>query len=1152
MNLDRIPDALDIDAVLGSRAEPREEADRVEIGILGPLEVVGADGPMDLRGAKRRSLMALLAVHAGQWLSLDRIVDELWDGESKPGAGRTVQTYLSQFRRLFDGTTLAIPSRGTDYQLDVPLEHIDSWRFEQMVRHASDLDDLAERRALVDAALALWRATPLAEFDQPWAIRERARLDLLRLQARDVQLDARLALGADHDLVGELEQLVDAQPLDERFWAKLLLAYYRSGRQADALRAFQRARTILAEELGIDPGPELVQLEQRILQHDPALLGPSDAYSSSGSALPTGTVTFLFTDIMDSTRLWETRPDVMEEAIPIHHRLLTDTIEGNGGHVVKRIGDGLMAVFAEASNASRAAIEAQSAMIDTAFPVDVKVRIGLHTGSAHLVDGDYHAPTVNRAARIAAAAHPGQILVSEVTASLSDGVQTRDLGEYELRGLAPIRVHQLLDPRLPSSFPRSPAASAVDLPAPPTSFIGRGEELESLHALVDANRLVTITGVGGCGKTRVAIETARTLADRYADGAKFVDLAAVADEAAVDDAISDGIGLAADLGGDASRRRVVEFIAHRQLLVVLDNCEHLLDVCAGIVEAVLEAGGDSRILITSREPLGVIGERVVVLPSMQIESDAVQLFEDRAQSVGANFTLDETNRPIVIQICRRLDGIPLAIELAAARVAHLSPTQILDRLDDRFRLLTGGRRRVQRQHTLAATLDWSHDLLDADDQQVLRELAVFPASFTLEAAEAVLQRADALDRLASLVDKSLVTVHTDGPSPRYRLLETVRLYAEAKLVESGEADHARTRHRDWLLEWLESVPLEHRWLGDDNVFANAFPSVRAAIEWSMDQDDVTTAATIAAGVDWVRSEGWSEGARWCGRLADEPRLSDELRAQLFLELWWLDPMQRQSRSWGARAVQATERGTSPLGAMAVAAKARDCIVPAADTGDAVLREQAIELGEQAVEMSADGPSVWHSICRFTAGMVYASFRQAADAAAHFRAGMTPIEGPFDGLAHAHGAYLAIMRFCTDDMDTAAELARAHCATDMVIPYQHSRPAALVALAAEGDLPTARAALHDYSRVTRASDWPYNTESVAVLAGVLAGLDGDWERAAVLLAAGRTAVYRDPANSILYFTYRDKARQELGHDRAQTLRAEGVAVPRAAVLDLALR
>jgi predicted ATPase/class 3 adenylate cyclase len=1149
---DTTSDELPSLAAISSTFEPHEEAGLVEFRILGPLEVIGPDGPLELRGAKRRSLVALLLVHAGQWLSTDRIVEALWGDDVAAGATRTVQTYVSQLRQAFDGSNM-IPNRDGGYRLDIPLEAFDSWRFEQFVRRASDGSGPDERLAEVNEALALWRGEPLEEFDAPWAVRERTRLQLLHLQARDVQLDARLAQGDGGEVVGELEQLVHDYPLDERFWAKLLVAYYRSGRQSDALHAFQRARSTLAEQLGIDPGPELVQLEQQILQHDERLLGPMATGRSTPTALPTGTVTFLFTDIEDSTRLWEEQPDTMRRVVADHQQLLRETVEAHDGRVVKSIGDGMMAVFADAPNAVAAAIDSQRAISHATWAVPIGVRMGVHTGVAHLIDGDYHAPTVNRAARVAGTAHPGQVLVSAATAALLDDVQLRDVGEHRLKGLAPMRLHQVVADGLRDDFPSTTPSTLVRLPAPATSFVGRVAELDAVAALVREHRLVTLTGVGGCGKTRLAIEVGGRLVDEFADGVRFVDLAAVPDSTGIDDAVIDALGLVADLGNTASRTRLAKHLAERQLLVILDNCEHLLDTCAELVEHVLSTPGPSQLVATSREPIGVVSEHVFVVPSLPVDTDAVRLFLDRAQAARADFAVDEVTEPVVTQICTRLDGVPLAIELAAARTRHLSVEQILDRLDDRFALLTGGHRRIQRQQTLAATLDWSHDLLDPDDQMVLRRLAAFPAAFTLEAAESVTGRPDILDRVASLVDKSLVLIVDDAGERSYRLLESVRLYAEDKLVAAGEAVDARDRHRDEVREWLESTPLDERWLGDDSAIGPRLPSVRAAIEWSMSQGDIDSAAAIVARVDWARTEGWTDGARWCEQLEAQPGLTPERRAPLCLMAWWLDPLRRGRSSWGRVAYGCLEGQESPLRAVALGAWSRDLIVPSLADGDAEMRSESIARAEEAVSLSADGPEPWHRLCRLLAVMAYCSYRDPHRAIEHVEAATE--DGPSDGYSRLYLgllAYMAVARFVVGDATDAAALARQCFNPQFGVAFEHARPVSLVALAADGDVESARRGLQDYAANVRASDFPFGTDSVLILGGVLAALEEDWLVASRLLAAGSEGVFRDPANSLVYYAFRDRAREHLGAERARVCRAEGRAMSSEQALELALQ
>jgi predicted ATPase len=543
-----------------------------------------------------------------------------------------------------------------------------------------------------------------------------------------------------------------------------------------------------------------------------------------------------------------------------------DAVEGHHGVLVKLAGDGAMAAFHRASDAVAAAIALQRALVETPWDVPVAARMGLHTGDATPGDEDYHGPAVNRAARVAAAGHGGQILLSDATATVLGRAAALDVGVHHLKGLGPMRLHQVLADGLPAAFP--PLAAAQDRAgAPPrsaSSFVGREQDIPAIVDLLGTHRMVTLIGAGGSGKTRLAIEVAAHLPDRIA----FADLAPVADDDDVAMAIAAALGLSGRLVDDVPAR-VCEYLHAHAVVCVLDNCEHVLDVVADLADRVLQGSGDSRLLLTSREPVGVIGEQVYAVAPLATDSDAVQLFVDRAREARPTFELSEANRADVAEICRRLDGIPLAIELAAARTAHLSTGQLVERLDDRFRVLTGGRRRVPRHQTLAATLDWSHDLLEPEEQAALRRLAVFPASFPLDAAEVVAGVEHPLDVLGSLVAKSLVH---DVPQPdgslRYRLLETVRIYASDRLAGAGESERTHRTHRDHVVDWLEAEPLERRWFGDRDVFAEERASVRAALQWSADEADLDRIALLASAVDWTRSADWHDGRRWTQAAVD--------------------------------------------------------------------------------------------------------------------------------------------------------------------------------------------------------------------------------------------------------------------------------------------
>lgn len=858
--------------------------------------------------------------------------------------------------------------------------------------------------------------------------------------------------------------------------------------------------------------------------------------------LPSGTVTFLFTDLAESTRLWEADPSRMAEAVAAHHALLAEVVTHHEGLVVKTTGDGVMAVFEEPSNAVRAAVAAQLGFAEAVWSVPMSVRMGLHTGVAHANDGDYHAPAVNRAARIASVAHPDQILVSDATAALVEDVELRDRGPHELRGLSPMRLHQVLAPGLPAEFPLSDASVASRLPSAATSFVGRDHEMQTIIDLVRHHRLVTLSGAGGCGKTRLAIEAGAIMAHEFTDGVRFVDLAPVSQETGVDDTVAEALGMPTGPNALPARQRVIAHLSDRSILVILDNCEHLLDPCADLVTALLATAGDCRIVATSREALDVESEHVLRVPSLDPMTDALTLFIDRATASHADFEVSGTSLDETVRICQRLDGIPLAIELAAARTSHLSTAQILERLDDRFRLLTGGRRRIRRQQTLAATLDWSHDLLDDDDREVLRRLAAFPASFTLEAAEAVVARADVLDRLGSLVAKSLVHTVRDGSEVRYRLLESVRLYGEDKLLDAGEADATRTRHLRWIAEWLEDKPLELRLFGNDDVISTEKAGILTAIEWAIATEQFETAAAVASGVDWSRTEGWPEAFELCTRLLAEPSVSHENQVRLALMLWWLAPIQRWAYKM-ARANPTIEQAhgdDGPLGALAMAASARDLIIPAVRENDDRMRDRTIELAERAVARAAEATTPWRIYCRLLAGFAYASFVQPEQAIEHFAAERTN-DPRYSTLDSTMVAYHALMEFVLGNHTEAGALARASFSPGLVPYWSHARPLCLVALAADGDMAEARRALHDYAAKARDAYWILGKESAVILGGVLAGVEGNWPLASRLLSAGSAGMSRTPADSILYVTFRDRARAQLGTDHARACRDDGRAM-----------
>jgi predicted ATPase/class 3 adenylate cyclase len=705
--------------------------------------------------------------------------------------------------------------------------------------------------------------------------------------------------------------------------------------------------------------------------------------------LPSGTITFLFTDIEGSTRLWEQQPEAMREALARHDGLLRHALTASGGHIFKTVGDQFCAAFSTTAEALGAALAAQQALLNEPWPElgPLRVRMALHTGAAELRDADYFGPAVNRVARLLALAHGGQILLSHasyelVRDTLSEDAALRDLGLYRLKDLQrPEQVYQLLHPSLVPDFPplNSLDAHPHNLPLQLTRFIGREAEMAAVKELLgrtgsgppadlrempaigngrptrsdtgwartpevgngDGPRLLTLTGAGGCGKTRLALQAAADLVEQYPDGVWLVELAALADPLLVPQAVATTFRLREE-PGRPHLESLVAALRSRSLLLLLDNCEHVVTACAQLSTALLRECPRLQILATSREALRVGGETVWRVPSLSLpdlptlsaphapdgsastvappglasarepradpgnvadaftQSEAVRLFIDRALSNEPEFEVTNENAPWVAQICRQLEGIPLAIELAAARVKVLSVEQIAVRLDDRFRLLTGGSREaLPRQQTLRAAMDWSHELLSQEERILLRRLSVFAGGFTLAAAETVcagpaLHVSHIVELIGKLVDRSLVVVETtnvpesrhsgvpgetsarpENPNnqppenpdaePRYRLLETVRQYAAGHLWEEGETPLFRQRHRDWFLELGEQAeaalagPQQEEWLAR---LEQEHDNLRAALDRSLERG-------VAEG-----------GKRWLGALAERWWVRGSLRTAL--------------------------------------------------------------------------------------------------------------------------------------------------------------------------------------------------------------------------------------------------------------------------------
>jgi len=604
---------------------------------------------------------------------------------------------------------------------------------------------------------------------------------------------------------------------------------------------------------------------------------------------PSGVVTFLFTDIEGSTRRWESDAEGMRVALAAHDEVLRGVIEAHGGWLFKHTGDGVCAAFASPRAAVDAAVGAQRAL-------ELPVRMGIATGEAELRGADYFGAVLNRAARVMAAGHGGQILLADSTAGLLSGVDLVDLGPRRLRDLpTAVGVFQVRAAALQADFPalRALDVSPGNLRPQTTSFIGRESEAGEVQAAVKAHRLVTLTGVGGVGKTRLALEVAGRLVDEFPDGVWFFELAAVSDPAALPDAVAAVLGITQQPGRSVAES-VAAALEGRVRLLVFDNCEHVLDAAADLIEAILAASATTKVVATSREGLGFADERLWPVSSLDVDagvdSAAVALFVERAQQVSPRFTVGEAGESdAVVEICRRLDGIPLAIELAASRMAAMTAGEVRDRLDQRFRLLVGSRRGLERHHTLRHAVAWSYDLLDDTEKALLDRCSVFAGGFDLQSACAVAGFPDApddfatLDLLDALVRKSLLVADRSAGRTRFSMLETIRQFAEEQLVARGEASEVRAAHSryfagreaDIMALWDSPRQREaHDW------FTIELANLRTAFRWAADQGDLDVAATLAtyvgllgATVQTFEPITWAEELIEPARTADHPRLA---------------------------------------------------------------------------------------------------------------------------------------------------------------------------------------------------------------------------------------------------------------------------------------
>jgi predicted ATPase/class 3 adenylate cyclase len=877
--------------------------------------------------------------------------------------------------------------------------------------------------------------------------------------------------------------------------------------------------------------------------------------------LPTGTVTFLFTDLEGSTRLWEEHPETMRHALERHDAILDAAVATRGGVVVKRTGDGVHAVFATADDAINAATDAQHAIARERWgePGPLRIRMGLHSGVAQLRDGDYYGSSTNRAARLMSIAHGGQIVVSQATAELAadalDGVTFLDLGEHRLRDLdRPERVLQVCHASLDATFPplRSLDAVFTNLPVQTTTFVGRAAELLDVGRALGEARAVTITGVGGVGKTRLAIQVAADVLPRYRDGAWFCELAGVGEPDAITETVAAALGVQPRIG-QAMEEGVLDFLRAKELLLVLDNCEHLLDPVARFVDLVLRTSPRVTVLATSREGLSLPGERIFALPSLGVADEAVTLFVERASEARSGYVLDGDDSEAVTQICMRLDGIPLAIELAAARVHAMTPTEIAARLDDQFRLLTRGRRTgVERHQTLRRAIDWSYDLLSHDERVVLQRLSVFAGGFMLDAAEAVtgadgIDALDVLDHLETLVRRSLVVADQASGQTRYRLLETIRQYGQDRLEEVGQEHAVGRRHATYYAHLAEAAGPHLRAADQLAWIARLAPEVdnlRVAAAWSLDNDDLDLALSLLLAVSVNGIDLGYLALSWAEAAATAPGIDRHpLGPALLAQAAWHSVMHGQLD----RAQEHESRRVAIQAALGLEPRPADLQAPATIAIFSGDLDTAIERAREWVALARADNDRYELV----QGLTFLAAALQADVPSVLRAVEEAVaEARQLGNPSSLSWALTVATLFLSDADPEAAIAVFEEAVELgrAAGNEQGVAAALGALAAAyvtlGDTERALTTHVDALRhALRLGDHFSLARMLATLASVLSGL-GDYESASVV--TGACDAFRevpDPLPVVLKLRAQSIAACEtaLGRDLVAALQARGAAM-----------
>jgi predicted ATPase/class 3 adenylate cyclase len=894
---------------------PEGDASHLTLRLFGPFDVrVNGDPLPRLRSRKGQSLLALLTLRHDREVERAWLAGMLWPDRPTSLALATLRRDLTDLRRAL-GTEAGRLRSPTPHNLclDLTGAEADVVAFDAAIARG-DVTSLEQ-------AVALYRGPLLEGCEEEWSFQERQTREESYLTALETLAADAGARGDGAAAERRLRQAVAVDPLREKAQRALMQTLADGGNYAAATEAYRELRLLLHRELNGVPDAETEALFQELRaearrqaqapRRSPmpsASNGVRPKAAESGRLLPQGTVTFLFTDIENSTRLWEEDQEGMRAALAAHDTLLRETIRARGGRIFKTWGDQFCAAFATAPDALAGALAAQRALLTEPWPLPaepLRVRMAVHTGTAEERDGDYFGLPVNRVARLLAAGHGGQILLSLATAELvrdllPQGAELLDLGQRRLPDLIrPEQIFQLAAPDLPADFPplRTLDVRPNNLPVQPTPLLGREKEVTATREMLgrEEGRLVTLTGPGGTGKTRLGLQVAAELLDLFADGVFFINLAPIRDPSLIASAIAPPLGLQ-DAGDRPLAERLQEHLRHKQLLLLLDNFEHLLPA-APLVAELLAGCPRLKVLVTSRAALHLRGEKEFPVPPLSLPDPAhlppvaalsqyaaVELFIQRAADVKPDFAVTNENAPAVVEICHRLDGLPLAIELAAARIKLLSPQALLAQLERCLPMLTGGARDLPaRQQTLRSAIGWSYDLLEEPEQKLFRRLSAFVGGFSLEAAEAVChgepdQKLELLDGIASLVDKSLL-LQVAGPDPdsaseaRFTMLETIREFGQECLTQSEEAEPIRRQHARFFLALAEAErDRPERLMGD-------WDNLRAALGWALERGEADLGFRFGEALVWFwyPYQRFSEGREYMARLLallETPSLMD--------------------------------------------------------------------------------------------------------------------------------------------------------------------------------------------------------------------------------------------------------------------------------------